>query len=361
MPYKLPPHVERNFINGKAYLYFRVRAANGPRIRLPDDPTSQEFRQAYAAAMAVPMPVTVKDAPGSIAALIDSYLKSGQFAALRETSKAGYMSRLATIRKEHGHKLVAMMTRDRIQTNILDPLANKPGAALDTIKKLRILIQHAREKGLLDRDPSVGIRRPKGKEIPGWTDDHLAAFVRHWPLGTKQRVAFELMLNMGTARVDTHALTWRQVDDAAYQRHKTGVAVHVVLTDRLKEALDAVPRKHVCVLTTAFGKPFSVDGFSRFMRDAITAAGLPRECQPHGLRKTFGRNLADKECTSHEIMAALGHTTLAEADRYTKEADRKRNGQRAVARLNERLENKSSQNTDSRFPKKIKTNEETTT
>jgi integrase len=49
------------------------------------------------------------------------------------------------------------------------------------------------------------------------------------------------------------------------------------------------------------------------MRDAITAAGLPLDCQPHGLRKTLGRLMADAECTAHEIMATLGHTTLAEA------------------------------------------------
>jgi hypothetical protein len=361
MPYSLPPHVEKNAVNGKVYFYFRVRAANGPRTRLPDDPTSQEFRVAYALAMAQPLPVIVKDAPGSIAALIDSYLRSGQFAMLSETSKAGYLSRLATMRKEHGHKLVAAMTRDRIQTNILDPLANKRGAALDTIKKLRILIRHAIEKGLLDRDPSIGIKRPKGREIRAWTDAELAAFERRWPIGTKQRVAYELMLNMGTARIDTHRLTWQQAKDASYERHKTRVPVYLVLTDRLKEALDAIPREHVTIINTEYGKPYTVDGFSRMMRDAITAAELPRDCQPHGLRKTMGRNLADKECTTHGIMAALGHTTLAEAERYTREADRKRNGQLTVARLNDHLVNKSSQNTRSGFPKKIKTKGKTAT
>jgi hypothetical protein len=44
-------------------------------------------------------------------------------------------------------------------------------------------------------------------------------------------------------------------------------------------------------------------------------------------------------------MAALGHTTLAEAERYTREADRRRGGKRAVASLNEHRKNKSSQTT----------------
>ncbi|MCP1998380.1 hypothetical protein [Nitrobacter winogradskyi] len=36
--------------------------------------------------------------------------------------------------------------------------------------------------------------------------------------------------------------------------------------------MTAVPRHHVCILTTAFGKPFTVDGLSGWMRDAIKAA-----------------------------------------------------------------------------------------
>ena len=45
------------------------------------------------------------------------------------------------------------------------------------------------------------------------------------------------------------------------------------------------------------------------------------DCQPHGLRKAAGRRLAEAGCTPHEIMAVLGHKTLAEAERYTRDAD----------------------------------------
>ena len=75
--------------------------------------------------------------------------------------------------------------------------------------------------------------------------------------------------------------------------------------------------------------------------DAIQAADITDlSCRPHGLRKTLGRLLADAGCSAHDIMAALGHKTLAEAERYTREADRRRGGQRAVAKLNEHRANK---------------------
>lgn len=357
MPRKLPPNVERNHVKGHAYLSFRI--GKGPRIRLPDDPTSQEFREAYAAAMTGEIankPTVKKDGPGTIGALITSYKQSGKFKGLGETSKDGYMSRLEAIRVAHGHRAVAAMTKDRINTFILDPLADRPGAALDTLKKLRILIKHAIDKSWLKHDPSIGIKRPKGNEIRAWTDAELTAFERRWPTGTKQRTAYALMLNMGTARIDTHLLTWHQVDDGAcYKRHKTGIAIDMAVSEDLQKALEATPRKHVTVVNTEYGKPYTVDGFSRFMRDAITAAGLPLDCQPHGLRKTLGRLLADAGASAHDIMAALGHTTLTEAERYTREADRKRGGKRAVTKLNEHRKNKTPQTTPESLGKITKT------
>ena len=357
MPRKLPPNVERNRVKGHTYLSFRI--GKGPRVRLPRDPTSEEFRQAYAAAMAgdtTQRPALKTDAPGTIGALIASYMRTAQFISLRNTSKAGYMTRLETIRLEHGHRAVAGLTRDRIN-KMLQPLADRPGAALDTLKKLRILIRHATERGILQHDPSAGIKRPKSKPVRAWTDAEMEAFERRWPLGTKQRTAYELMLNVGTARVDVHRMTWTQVDAGGveYTRNKTGVAVDIGLATNLRAALDATPRTHVTIINTEFGKPYSVDGFSGFMRDAMKAAGLPLNCKAHGLRKTLGRRLADAGVSAHDIMAALGHTTLAQAELYTKEANRRRGGQRAVLQLNDHRANKSPQTAPGRLGKTIKT------
>jgi enterobacteria phage integrase len=346
MPRRLPPNVERNCVKGHTYLSFRI--GKGPRIRLPDDPTSQEFRTAYAAAMAGQAPAKPEikvDAPGTIGALIASYKASGQFKALSDTSRIGYTTRLEIIRVEHGHRSVAGLTKDRIKEKILDPLVDRPGAALDTLKKLRILIRHAIEKKWITGDPSVGIKRPKGKEIRAWTDAELAAFERRWPIGTKQRTAYSLMLNMGTARVDTHLMTWQQVDNGAtYTRQKTNVAVDMAVAEDLRKTLAAMPRKHVTIINTDHGGPYTVESFGNFMRKAIKEAGITDlRCQPHGLRKTLGRLMADAGCTAHEIMAALGHKTLGEAERYTREADRRRGGNRAVVKLDQHRRRTNSQ------------------
>jgi len=43
--------------------------------------------------------------------------------------------------------------------------------------------------------------------------------------------------------------------------------------------------------------------------------------------------MAESDCTPHEIMAVLGHTTLKEAERYTRAFDRKRAAARGQAKV----------------------------
>jgi hypothetical protein len=76
MPRRLPPYVERNHVKGHTYLSFR--RGKGAQVRLPKDPTSPEFMVAYQAALlgqSAPLrPQLPSLAPGSLAALIDSYI-----------------------------------------------------------------------------------------------------------------------------------------------------------------------------------------------------------------------------------------------------------------------------------------------
>lgn len=350
MPYKLPPHVERNHVKGKTYLYFRF--GKRPRIRLPDDPRSESFQEAYHSALLGQMSPDrqrkLPPAPGTMAELIVSYMRSDAYRTLRATTKKGYSSRIEALRTDHGHRLVSGMTRERIEAGILSPYHGRPGAALSLLKMLRILIHHAmslddRNPLKLRYDPSAGVKRPKTGEIRAWTDAETAAFEKRWPLGSKERTAYSLMLYVGAARADVHRMTWRQIDEVmsgvTYTQSKTGVRIEIDVHDELRRALEYAARDHITVVNTAFGRPFTAAGFSQFMRHAIKAAGLPIDCKPHGLRKTLGRRLAEDGATAHEIMAVLGHTTLAEAERYTREADRRRGGRQAIAKLKTRVSN----------------------
>jgi len=212
---------------------------------------------------------------------------------------------------------------------------------------------NAMKKKWISGDPSTGIKRTKVGEVRSWTDDEIRQYENHWPIGTKQRTAFALMLYTGQRRSDVHRMIWRDISDKTGRikviQQKTGVKIQVPLHRDLLVVLEKARHNHVSILVTEWGKPFTVDGFSGFMRDAIRAAGLPLDCQPHGLRKAAGRRLAEAGCTTKQIMAVLGHKSLAEAERYTKEADQIRLATDAMSRLEEQTANEVCPNRPFRF------------
>ena len=357
MPRKRPPFVELwRDRHGKVRVYFRKD--RGPRIALPDAIGTDAFNTAYQQALMGEIgPIrdrVIRAQPGTIAALIASYVKSANYINLRETTKTGYATRIEVLRVQHGHRTVAGLSRERINTGILQPYADRPGAALSILKMLRVLIRHAIDIGWLKYDPSLGIKRPKIQRIRSWTEDEIDQFRKTWSLGTKQRLAFELFLNSGQRRSDVVRMAWSHITDAnkiAVVQQKTGRRLLIPLHQDLARVLASMKREHLAILTTAYGKPFSVDGFSQWMRDAISEAGLPLACQPHGLRKATGRRLAEAGATAKMIMSVLGHTTLAEAERYTEEADQVGLAEDAVIRLEGHKANSRAQTTFDRLGK----------
>ena len=335
---KLPPHCEQWYDrHGRHRIYFRL--GKGKRIAMPENPCSDEFKEAYAEALggAVAARRDARDKPreGTLGALILSYQKSLDYHDLRATTKNGYQSRLNILSKHHGHRTVSGLTLERIEDKILAPFKEKPGQRLAVLKMLRILIQHAIKKKWLQFDPSKGIKRPKTGSIRSWTEDEIAKFEARWPIGSRERLGFALMLFTGQRRSDAHRMTWADATAWAIKvvQQKTGSKLSVPIHRDLRKVLDFTSREHVTILNTAYGKPFTVDGFSQFMRDAIRGAELPLECQPHGLRKAAGRRLAEAGCSAKEIMAILGHKTMSEAQKYVDDADQERLARAAISKL----------------------------
>jgi enterobacteria phage integrase len=357
---KLPPFVECwRDRHGKLRAYFR--RGRGSRIPLPATVGSDEFDAAYQAALTGQLVAGrhkhVKPAQGTIGALIASYMRSSAYLGLRETTKVGYASRIDALRTKHGSRTVAGLTRQRIVSGILQPYADRPGAGFAILKMLRVLIRHGIDLGWLNHDPSIGIKRPKTQEIRSWTDVEIEAFEQHWPTGTKQRLAFALMLYTGQRRSDVHRMTWADVSEGTIRvvQQKTGHKLTIPLHRDLLAVLAVANRDHVTIINTEYGKPFTVDGFSQWIRDAITVAGLPLETQPHGLRKAAGRRLAEAGCTAHEIMAVLGHKTLSETERYTRQADQARLAIEAMTKLEGRTANANAQTASDGLGKASKT------
>ena len=96
---------------------------------------------------------------------------------------------------------------------------------------------------------------------------------------------------------------------------------HIPVIAELQAVLDVAPAG-MTFLITEQGRPFTPAGFGGWFRRRCNEAGL-RELSAHGLRKAAATRLAEHGATAHELVAWFGWTTLREAERYTRAANRK--------------------------------------
>ena len=181
---------------------------------------------------------------------------------------------------------------------------------------------------MLTSDPLTGVKLVaiKTNGHHPWEPEECSQFEAHHALGTRARLAYELLLQVGQSRCDVIRMGRQHVRNGvlSLQRQKTKVAFDVPVMDALQEAIDAMPATdHLTFLVTAQGKPFTAAGFGNWFRQVCNEAGLPRRCTSHGLRKAAATRLADRHGTTTQLMAWFGWKTSGEAERYTRSADRK--------------------------------------
>jgi integrase len=317
---------------GTVFHYFR--RAGYPRIRLPGIPGSLEFMTAYQAALAsAPTPVGAKrSAPGSVSAAIASYYQSQSFRALKGGTPAVRRGHLERFRTRHGDKPIALLPKKFIVA-MLDTMPTS--VARNCLKALRPLMRHCVEHGLMREDPTFGIRlrAVKSDGHHTWTEEEIAAFEAHHPVGSKARLAFALLLYTAQRRGDVVRLGRQHIRDCALhlKQQKTGKALVIPIRPELQMILDATPSEHLTFLVARGGKPYRGNDFSEQFRRWCDDAGL-HHCTAHGLRKAACRRMAEAGYTAHEIAAWSGHATLNEVTRYTTAADQERMARNAMER-----------------------------
>jgi integrase len=208
-----------------------------------------------------------------------------------------------------------------------------PFVRKNTLKALRCLVAACLPAGLIDNDRTIGVR-VKVKATAGyatWTEADIAQFEAHHPIGTKERLAFGLLLFTCQRRGDVIRMGRQHLyydDDGSMKmkvrQQKTGRPLELPVIPPLREAMAATPATNMTFLTTSHGQPFTANHFTTWFRKACREAGLPPGLTAHGLRKACCRHLAEAGCTAHQIMAISGHMSLTEAARYTKDAEQKR-------------------------------------
>lgn len=323
MPRPLPPHVQRERTrHGKVVFYFR-RTAGAPRIRLPDI-TAPDFSSAYAAALAgSPVPAPQAQS-GTLAWLVEAYKRSAHWANLKPSTRAMRDGVLQRVVREAGHVPFRAIGRKHIN----EAIDRRKGNAGNNFRKIMSqMFSWALSVDLVTDNPAANATRHKVKSdgFHTWTVDEVRRFHARWPVGTRERLAMDLALFTGLRRSDLTVVGRQHVREGVItiRTEKTGAVVHVPIFSLLQTSIDAAPTGDLTFIVSSRGRPFGdAESLGSWFTKACKTAGVPGRL--HGLRKAGATIASDAGATTPQLMAMFGWKTMAEAELYTRQADRKR-------------------------------------
>jgi integrase len=300
-------------------------------------PGSEEFWEEYLAWKNEPIKVGEKRAaPGTFDDLISRFYSSVAWKNIpKESTKTTYRGELERFRAKYGRRHVATMTARNVNT-LMEKMADTPSAANNLLKRLRTLFDYAILLNMRRDNPAKAVRslKARGDGFHEWAEAEIAKFKKAHPIGTKARVALEILLCTAQRRSDA-AMMGEGSGRAGYvkvRQLKTGKALTIRMHRDLKAAVEACPSGKPTFIVSSRGTPYTKESFGNWFKDQCVEAGLPH-CAAHGLRKAAARRMAELGLSNQLIKAITGHETDSEVTRYTKNADQERRAEQAMTAI----------------------------
>jgi integrase len=327
MPKKRPLYIETyTSRHGRRMWFFRI--GKKPRVRLPDEYGSPAFQAAYRAALAAHL---AGDQPTgrTLSWLIDQYQISPSWTALAGETRKQFRYQLDRMRERAGKAPLDEITPASIAAG-RDARAGKPSDANKYLKASTALYRFAVDRQWMKSNPAKGISKIKTHSVGfhTWTEEEASAFETRWPVGTRERLAFDLLVYTGVRRSDVVRLgrqhTKRgEITITTDKSRNSGRPVEVTITilPPLAVSIAAAPTGDMTYLVTAKGTAFGKESFGNWFRLACRAAGVPGSS--HGLRKLAAVRMAEAGATEMELNAVFGWADgSSESATYTRKASR---------------------------------------
>lgn len=270
----------------------------------------------------------------SVAAAINAYFKSPKFTGTRPATQALYRTAVSGIQKDHGHRSLIDLDRKAARFVIEEVGARSPALANTARSVMSTIMKRAIDDGLRESNPFDKLDRYELGSHHTWTEEQIAKFEKRWPIGTRERMAFALMLYTAQRGAsDVRRMRRSMIIDgwiSQFKQVKTGNIVDIPLHPNLIRVIEGTKGDDYLVDAIGGGET-TPPAFMSMMARAIDEAKLPKECVPHGLRKAACRRLAELGATTHQIMSISGHKSMAEIERYTSAASQHRMAEQAMA------------------------------
>lgn len=328
MPRSRPPHLVREVTrHGRPVWY--VRVGQGKRIRMRAEYGSPEFWRDYRLAVEGTPPAAPKGpAPGTLSWLIARYLESAEWSDLSAATRKQWHTVYRAVEETAGAEPTKLIDRRTILAG-RDRRRDRPHAANNFLKAMRGLFGWAVDREYVATNPTIGVKLLSGDNddagFHAWTEEELAAFETRWPIGTRQRLAFHLLLYTGLRRGDAVRLGRQHVrgQEFSIRTEKTGAVVTRPILPPLAASIAATRTGDLAFIATERGTPFTKESFGTWFKKVCREAGVPGSA--HGLRKAGARRAAEAGATEAQLNALFGWAAGSrESATYTRTADNAR-------------------------------------
>jgi integrase len=329
--------------HGKERCRFR---RNGFACYLPH-PSAKGYREALEEANLKALgsiPIAPRAKPGSVGDLLPRFYASVSFQQGSADWQKTRRRVLEAFREEFGDDPVAAFRPKDIDKIVAAKLARQKAGTRDiggshAAKRLREQLElffdfAVRQEWRADNPVSNSeVVKHKTVGFHEWTEEEIAQFRDHWPIGTKPRLAMELVLWTGKRRSDAHRAAPPKNGRITFTAKKTGKGQDLPVAPQLQAAIDAMPAVGLTtLLVTEYGKPFTVGGFGNWFKDKCVKAALP-QCSLHGLRKALARRAADRLVSQQGIKALGQWSGDREVAVYVAGANQKRLAESAIGEV----------------------------
>jgi len=292
---------------------------NGTKVTLTGSPGTPEFHAHYAELLKG-KPKAEDPLLGSISWLVTLYLENLQARVTAGLASPltykGHNHHLAKLVAEYGEKNVNMPRGKLIEFR--DRFTSTPGAADNLMKSVSALYKWAIQRDLVSIDnPTRGIHRLNRSSsgfVPWVLEDFAAYFGKHVSPSIAHTA---LMLAIGTTArrsdmIQIGADHEFQRDGRTWlrwtQAKKPNRVVELPMSQSLLEATR--PLRQTPYLITAYGRPFTINGFGEKFRSWCDEANISKSL--HGVRKGVSSLLPSHGTTSLELDVLLGHEMNSE-------------------------------------------------
>lgn len=325
------------FPSGNIRYYYRPKGQKGIAMLdlPPDDP---RFLAHYAKAAGVKK-VRAPIVSGSLAAEIALYLASDHYKVLAEGVRARRRPVLDQFAEKYGHGRIRDLRPEHVEKDLSAFSGHPRNNRRRVWRGFGMWLKDAKR---LPYDPTADVARAKTAKSDGhepWTAEEVEAFRAFWPIGTMERLAFELIFWTGARVSDAIRLGEGNVDRdgwLTFRQAKTGGEVFVPYARALPEfaeryapdlellhrAVAARGERHLTFLYTRRGGSRSAKSISQWFAAKARKAGLA-DRTAHGLRKSRAIALVEAGGGSPQIGAWTGHESLREIERYIRKFNRK--------------------------------------